>query len=114
VSSTSTTSRKVGNGRGAPVSESDYSYLSEITPALDAAIGGAGHEVPDFELFSVPEPRIPRRPSGPVLLAKMRQAVALELKKLREERKNKKENKALHRCRLCRVTCNSPRVCQDH
>jgi hypothetical protein len=39
--------------------------------------------------------------------------VALELKKLREERKNKKKNKALHPCRLCKVTCNSRRVYQE-
>jgi Zinc-finger of C2H2 type len=114
VSSTSNRSRKVGTGRGAPASESDYSDLSEITPASDAVIGGAGREVPDSELFAVPEPRIPRRPSGPVLLAKKRQAVALELKQLREERKKRRKNKALHRCHLCKVTCNSRRVYQDH
>jgi Zinc-finger of C2H2 type/Zinc-finger double-stranded RNA-binding len=99
---------------GAPTSESDHSDLSEITPATDAAIGGAGREVPDSELFAVPEPRIPRRPSGAVLLAKKRQAVALELKKLREERKNKRKNKAQHQCRLCKTTCNSHRAYQDH
>jgi Zinc-finger of C2H2 type len=114
VSSTYTRSRKVGTGRGAPAPESNYSDLSEITPASDAAIGGAVCEVLEAELFSVPEPSIPRRPSGPVLLAKRRQAVDLELEKLHEERKNKWKNKAQHRCRLCKITCNSRRAYQDH
>jgi Zinc-finger of C2H2 type len=114
VSSTSTRSPKVGTGRGAPASESNYSDLSEFTSASDAAIGGAGREVPDVELFAIPEPSITRRPSGPVSLAKRRQAVALELKKLREERKNKRKNKAQHRCRLCKINCNSRRAYQDH
>jgi Zinc-finger of C2H2 type len=114
VSSTSTRFRKAGTGHGAQESDSEYSDLSEIRPASDAPIGGAGREVPDAELFAVPEPRIPRRPSGPVLLAKKRQAVALELKKLREERRNKRKNKASHRCRLCEITCNSRRAFQDH
>jgi hypothetical protein len=64
VSSTSTRSRKVGTDRGAPASESNYSDLSKITPTSDAAIGGAGRDVLDAELFAVPEPSIPSRPGS--------------------------------------------------
>jgi hypothetical protein len=56
--------------------------------------------------------RIPRK--GPTLKIRDRQAVALELKKLRQERRSTKTDEKVFQCRLCKVNCNSLIAFREH
>lgn len=57
---------------------------------------------------------IPRKSPRKVLQAKQKQAISLELKKLREERKKRKHQKFAYRCKLCAIKCTSRRSFVEH
>jgi uncharacterized Zn-finger protein len=95
-----------------------------------------GEEVsPDFEKPSAPTPqqtdlsvklspekdpilpdpsyRIPKL-SRPTLSIRKKQAVALELKKLREEKRLQKKTTLKFTCKVCKITCNSRASFREH
>ena len=92
----------------------------EVSPVQENAVSTPPRQ--DLPVTAPPEPhlpvadpsyRIPRHPR-PTLRIRDKQAIALELKKIREDRRLQKKTKLNFQCKLCKITCNNRNSFREH